>query len=216
MFGFKQQEVAIEDPSVVSSLVDALASFNDALSEQITVIGTSVLAAREHMSPMSPELTYGVIVLPLFLLVTVATVFASRPILSSSKFEEGSSNHRSVPSVASLDQSEITNLTLMLSLSKTPTGDDSSQSDCDGGDDVSDDGSVEWTYQDFKEATFDDDVSELADTPSSTPPRPSLGRAASLRSRMSTKGLRKRLSSLSARNLVKSDSKSQMTAEVSK
>ena len=213
MFGFKQQEVAIEDPSVVSSLVDALASFNDALSEQITIIGTSVLAAREHMSP---ELTYGVIVLPLFLLVTVATVFASRPILSSSKFEEGSSNHRSVPSVASLDQSEITNLTLMLSLSKTPTGDDSSQSDCDGGDDVSDDGSVEWTYQDFKEATFDDDVSELADTPSSTPPRPSLGRAASLRSRMSTKGLRKRLSSLSARNLVKSDSKSQMTAEVSK
>ena len=213
MFGFKQQEVAIDDPSVVSSLVDALASFNDALSEQITIIGTSVLAAREHMSP---ELTYGVIVLPLFLLVTVATVFASRPILSSSKFEEGSSNHRSVPSVASLDQSEITNLTLMLSLSKTPTGDDSSQSDCDGGDDVSDDGSVEWTYQDFKEATFDDDVSELADTPSSTPPRPSLGRAASLRSRMSTKGLRKRLSSLSARNLVKSDSKSQMTAEVSK
>ena len=213
MFGFKQQEVAIEDPSVVSSLVDALASFNDALSEQITIIGTSVLAAREHMSP---ELTYGVIVLPLFLLVTVATVFASRPILSSSKFEEGSSNHRSVPSVASLDQSEITNLTLMLSLSKTPTGDDSSQSDCDGGDDVSDDGSVEWSYQDFKEATFDDDVSELADTPSSTPPRPSLGRAASLRSRMSTKGLRKRLSSLSARNLVKSDSKSQMTAEVSK
>lgn len=214
MFGFKQhEEVAIEDPSVVSSLVDALASFNDALSEQITIIGTSVLAAREHMSP---ELTYGVIVLPLFLLVTVATVFASRPTQSSSKFEEGSSNHRSVPSVASLDQSEITNLTLMLSLSKPPTGDDSSQSDCDGGDDVSDDGSVEWTYQDFKDATFDDEVSELADTPSSTPPRPSLGRAASLRSRMSTKGLRKRLSSLSARNLVKSDSKSQMTAEVSK
>mmetsp|Transcript_35830 Transcript_35830/g.80527 ORF Transcript_35830/g.80527 Transcript_35830/m.80527 type:complete len:213 (+) Transcript_35830:42-680(+) len=208
---FKQQEEVVEDPSVVSSLVDALASFNDALSEQIAIVGTSILAARENMSP---QLTYAVIVLPLFLLVTIATVFISRPTKASSKFEDGTS--RSLPSVASLEESEITKLTLMLSLNKPPTGDDSSQSDCDAGDDISDDGSVEFTYQDFKDATFDDEVSELADTPSSTPPRSSPRRAASLRSRMSTRGLRKRLSSLSARNLVKSDSKSQVTAEVSK
>ncbi|EJK64568.1 hypothetical protein THAOC_14687 [Thalassiosira oceanica] len=208
---FKQQEEVAEDPSVVSSLVDALASFNDALSEQIAIVGTSILAARENMSP---QLTYAVIVLPLFLLVTIATVFISRPTKASSKFEDGAS--RSLPSVASLEESEITKLTLMLSLNKPPTGDDSSQSDCDAGDDISDDGSVEFTYQDFKDATFDDEVSELADTPSSTPPRSSPRRAASLRSRMSTRGLRKRLSSLSARNLVKSDSKSQVTAEVSK
>ena len=204
---FKQQEEVVEDPSVVSSLVDALASFNDALSEQIAMIGASVLAARENMSP---QLTYAVIVLPLFLLVTIATVSVSRPAQSSSKFEDGS-----LPSVASLEESEITRLTLLLSLNK-PTGDDSSQSDFDGGDDISDDGSVEFTYQDFVDTSFDDEVSQLADTPSPTPPRSPFRRAASLRSRISTRGLRKRLSGLSARNLVKSDSKSQVTAEVSK
>ena len=127
--------------------------------------------------------------------------------LLDSYHKEIKSDHHTLSKMLNVDEDEIIELTASSSSDSGSSNDDSDSEDQEeDGDDISDDGSVDESYEDFlKNLGFPqnkkdvDEVSELLETPTSSPPTtPSRTKVddddRSVRSNMSMRSFKKKLS----------------------
>ena len=130
--------------------------------------------------------------------------------LLDSYHNEIKSEHTTLSKMLNVDEDEILELTASSSSATSSNDDSDSEEDQDDNDDISDDGSVEESYEDFlknlgfpKDRNDEDEVSELQllETPTSSPPTtPSRTKKVvddddrSVRSNMSMRSFKKKLS----------------------